>query len=269
MPELASRPQEAPAPTLRAELTSIETQARSPETGPRPLVSRRHGRRDWLLRRLLALTDVASLTAALALALALLGGVRGHGWRELALYGLATLPAWVVLFKMYGLYERDAKRLHHSTLDDLPALFHALLLGGLLMWCYFVALAPARLSSQTVLAFGGLALVLVLAGRTLARAGLLRALSPERVLLIGSGDAGGPFIELMRARPRRFQPIGAVRCGDREEPAGAMPCLGSLKDVAELPACSKSIAWGASSSPTSRSSATCCCECCTSARRSR
>src|SRR5207249_2036366 len=127
----------------------------------------------WFLRRLLALTDVACLTAALALALALLGGVRGHGWRELALYGLATLPAWVVLFKMYGLYERDAKRLNHSTLDDLPALFHALLLGCVLLWCWFVIAAPAKLVFGTVLIFGALALTLVLTGRALTRAGFV------------------------------------------------------------------------------------------------
>jgi exopolysaccharide biosynthesis polyprenyl glycosylphosphotransferase len=214
----------------------VSDRPRPAQPARRTLVARRHGRRDWFLRRLLALTDVAGLTAALALALALLGGVRGHGWRELALYGLGTLPAWVVLFKMYGLYERDAKRLNHSTLDDLPALFHALLLGGLLTWCYFLVFAPTRLSSETILVFGGLALALVLSGRTLVRAGVLRVLSPERVLLIGSGDASGALIEVMRARARRFVPIGVVTCGDADQAVPALPHLGSLNNIVELPA---------------------------------
>src|SRR5207245_7385929 len=133
------------------------------------------------------------------------------------------------------LYERDAKRLSHSTLDDLPALFHALLLGGLLTWSYFLALSPARLSSQATLAFGGIALVLVVCGRMLARAGLLRVLSPERVLLIGSGEASGAFIELMRARSRRFEPIGVVSCNDHDGNRSVLPRLGALERVADLP----------------------------------
>lgn len=55
----------------------------------------------------------------------------------------------VALVKLYGLYERDAKRLSHSTLDDLPSLFHGLLLGCLLTWCWFVVVAPAKLTSTT------------------------------------------------------------------------------------------------------------------------
>src|SRR5438132_1011437 len=118
MPETASLP-----PLGRAETIDASVRSRWPRPAPavrRTLVARRHGRRDWFLRRLLALTDLASVTAALALALLLLGGTSRHPWQTQLLYGLATLPAWVVLFKMYGLYERDAKRLSHSTLDDLP-----------------------------------------------------------------------------------------------------------------------------------------------------
>src|SRR6185312_4698761 len=120
------------------------------------LVARSYGRRDWFLRRLLALSDIGWLAAAMLLATALAGGTAAHPWTLLLLYGLLTLPWWVVLFKMYGLYERDAKRLSHTTLDDLPSLFHALLLGSLLMWCYFVVLAPAKLTSETILEFGGI-----------------------------------------------------------------------------------------------------------------
>jgi FlaA1/EpsC-like NDP-sugar epimerase len=143
-------------------------------------VARGYGRRDWFLRRLLAATDVVCLAVAMAVTVGLAGGRGGHSWQELLLYGLVTLPAWVVLFKMYGLYERDAKRLSHNTLDDLPSLFHGLLSGCLLLWCWFAVVAPARLMFTAILAFGALAMVLVLAGRALARAGFLRVSSPER-----------------------------------------------------------------------------------------
>jgi exopolysaccharide biosynthesis polyprenyl glycosylphosphotransferase len=151
------------------------------------------------------------------------------------LYGLITLPGWVVLFKMYGLYERDAKRLSHSTLDDLPSLFHGLLLGCLLMWCWFVVVAPAKLMFTAILAFGGLAMVLVLTGRVLARAGLLRLISPERVLLIGTGQASGALIEKMRAKASlRLEPIGMVSCDHDAARAVDLPLLGCLEHV-DLP----------------------------------
>ncbi len=201
----------------------------------RTLVARGYRRRDWYLRRLLAVSDAVCLAAAMALAIALAGGARGHAWLELTLYGLITLPAWVVLFKMYGLYERDAKRLSHSTLDDLPSLFHGLLLGCLLLWCWFVAVAPAKLMFTAILLFGALTMAFVLAGRVLARAGFRRLISPERVLLVGTGPASGALIEKMRAKASlRLEPIGMVSC---EEDAGevlALPRLGTLEGV-DLP----------------------------------
>jgi exopolysaccharide biosynthesis polyprenyl glycosylphosphotransferase len=201
----------------------------------RSLVARGYGRRDWFLRRLLAVSDAACVAIAMAVAMVVVGGTRGHSWQQYLLYGLITLPAWVVLFKMYGLYERDAKRLSHSTLDDLPSLFHALLLGCLLMWCWFVVVAPAKLMFTAILVFGGLAMVLVVAGRVLARAGFSRLVSPERVLLIGTGQASGALIEKMRARASlRLEPIGMVSCARDAGQVLALPQLGCLEEV-DLP----------------------------------
>jgi exopolysaccharide biosynthesis polyprenyl glycosylphosphotransferase len=205
------------------------------------LVARDYSHRDWYLRRLLAVSDTAVLTLAMALALGLVGGDSGQGHHPsqqyllLLLYGLATLPVWVLILKMYGLYERDARRLSHSTLDDLPALFHALLLGCLLMWCYFATIAPAKLMFATILLFGALALMLITGARALTRASFRRLVAPERVMLIGSGPASGALIEKLHAKTSlRLEPIGMVSCDDdAEEPAG-LPCLGALKDV-DLP----------------------------------
>jgi exopolysaccharide biosynthesis polyprenyl glycosylphosphotransferase len=163
--------------------------------------------------------------------IALIGATRGHPWRDL-LFGLVTLPAWTVLFKMYGLYERDAKRLSHSTLDDLPSLFHGLLLGCLLLWCWFAAAAPAKLMFTAVLAFGALALALVITGRMVARWGLIRLASPERVLLIGAGQAGGALIEKMRAKGSlRLEPIGVVTCVENARQPLALRRLGCLEKI--------------------------------------
>jgi exopolysaccharide biosynthesis polyprenyl glycosylphosphotransferase len=196
------------------------------------LVAWRYGWSDWLLRRLLAAGDAVSLAAALALSLAATGGRPAHPWGEWLLYGLATVPVWIVLFKLYGLYGRDARRLSHGTLDDLPSLFHALLLGCLLMWCYFAALAPARLTSSAVLVFAGLALPLVLIARALVRTCFSRTISPERVALIGTGRTAGALIEKMRARRSlRLNPVGIVSCDPTAPSSAGLPCLGRLGEV--------------------------------------
>jgi exopolysaccharide biosynthesis polyprenyl glycosylphosphotransferase len=201
----------------------------------RSLVARGYGRRDWFLRRLLAFSDVVCLALAMAVAMAGLGGTPGHSWQQYLLYGLITLPAWVVLLKVYGLYERDAKRLSHSTLDDLPPLFHCLLLGCLLMWCWFVLVAPAKLPFATILLFAALAMVLVLVGRLLVRGGFLRVVLPERVLLIGTGHASGALIEKMRTKTSLgLQPIGMVSCDEGTGAAVALPRLGRLEEI-DLP----------------------------------
>jgi exopolysaccharide biosynthesis polyprenyl glycosylphosphotransferase len=234
MSEAAPLGTEAQAASLDAPFPPrIGPQTALPRVGT--LVAPNYGRRDWFLRRLLAVSDAGCLGLAMVAAMVLVGGRGGHPWDEYVLFGWITLPAWVVLFKFYGLYERDAKRLSHSTLDDLPPLFHGLVVGCLLMWCWFVLVAPAKLMFTAILAFGGLAMALVLAGRVLTRAGFLRLISPERVLLIGTGQSSGALIEKMRgSASRRLEPIGMVTCTDDADEVLGLPRLGCL-DAVSLP----------------------------------
>jgi hypothetical protein len=68
-------------------------------------------------------------------------------------------------------------------------------------------------------------MVLVLTGRVLARTGFVRLISPERVLLIGTGRASGALIEKMRAKASlRLEPIGMVNC--REDAGRCSGCRG-------------------------------------------
>jgi hypothetical protein len=72
------------------------------------LVARGYRRRDWLLRRLLAVSDAVCL----AVAMALVGGARGHSWQEYVLYGLITLPAWVVFSAQRSVRDIEVVELH-------------------------------------------------------------------------------------------------------------------------------------------------------------
>ena len=56
---------------------------------------------------------------------------------------LLTLPGWVVIAKLYGLYERDEERADHSTVDDLTGIFHLVTVG---VWLAFRPVLAERRS---------------------------------------------------------------------------------------------------------------------------
>ena len=96
-------------------------------------------RRDFALRRLLALADVVAVTGALAIAMTQFGypAYKDVNTTERLGWSLLALPFWILVFKSYGLYDRDSKRVSHSTVDELPRLFHAVVIGGLGLWVFF------------------------------------------------------------------------------------------------------------------------------------
>ena len=81
--------------------------------------------RGALFRRLLALADTGALIAALAVAyLAVLGTDVSS-----LLWGLVFAPVWILVIKLHGLYDLDHRRIRHSTLDELPVLISASIIG--------------------------------------------------------------------------------------------------------------------------------------------
>ena len=208
------------------------------EAAGRPLaaqvVARRYARRDFFLRRLLALCDLVAVAAALLATLAISAGPADLG---AAYWALASAPGWLVLFKLYGLYDRDIKRVSHTTLDDVPALFHALLVGSLLEWIYFRAVGAGKLVFADVLVFAAIAGALLVIGRASARGLLRRLLSTERVLVIGSGPGLLALVAKMRAHPKyRLEPIG-IMSSAADAAAFGLPAVGrlgvdSLREVA-------------------------------------
>jgi exopolysaccharide biosynthesis polyprenyl glycosylphosphotransferase len=69
--------------------------------------------RDVRLRRMLAVADVgAGAIASLLIA----------GSTVRAMWALALLPAWVLIAKLLGLYDRDQRSIRHLTVDELPVI---------------------------------------------------------------------------------------------------------------------------------------------------
>ena len=151
-------------------------------------------RRGWLVRRALLLADVVGLTAAFMLATVLWAGEarvdRVSGAQEL-LFFLAGLPVLVVLAKLYGLYDRDEERTDHSTVDDVNGVFH---LVTVFVWVFYVITRATDVADPPLMrlvAFWGIAVVLVTGGRAVARATVRRSVAYlQNTIIVGAGEIG-------------------------------------------------------------------------------
>lgn len=125
------------------------------------------------MRRALVVADIAGLVLSFALSIALFRARIGPTdpvavEREIILF-IATLPGWVLLARLHGLYDRDEERASHSTLDDLVGVFHLVTVGTFLFWAgaWFTGLAEPY--PPKLLTFWVLAVVLVALARVAAR----------------------------------------------------------------------------------------------------
>jgi exopolysaccharide biosynthesis polyprenyl glycosylphosphotransferase len=193
-------------------------------------VTARRTTRDSALRRLLLAGDLLAVLLALSLAVTLGPTARGsHNF----LWGLFALPLMALLFKLYGLYDRDVKRISHSTVDDLPWLFHATVIGVLLLWLYSRSTPMGRLDYGEILFFGLGVMVLVTALRFVVRSLAAALIGFDRALLVGGGPLANAFVRKLAAHPEyRVQVIGALIPEQSEtKPNDALPVLGTLHQV--------------------------------------
>lgn len=138
--------------------------------------------RDALRRRMLAAAD------AIAVASASLGtwGISGRH-TSLLFWTAVSLPMWLLLAKLHGLYDRDHRALRHLTSDELPSLITWATTGTAAL-TVSLALTPAGgLSAASALRFWTVMVVAAPLLRAICRVLWRRFTPPERVLIVGSG----------------------------------------------------------------------------------
>jgi exopolysaccharide biosynthesis polyprenyl glycosylphosphotransferase len=212
-----------------ARLRPVAVRVQDPPVASPSVVAPSYLPQDYWTRRLLAAADISAIFLALVVAAAA-ASVRSDT-PEYLLFGALTLPAWLVLFKAYGLYDRDMKRVSHTTIDDLPWLFHALLLGGLLLWAYYRVLPVKQLVLPEVVAFATVALASILLLRSLVRHLTVRVLGPERVLIVGDPQTTN-LVSKLRAHPEYgLEPVGVVSQPTWLEQPSTLPVVGRLEEA--------------------------------------
>ena len=173
-------------------LSALDGNARDILARQRRLAATR--RRGWLVRRSLLAADIVGLSLAFALALVVFGsrGASDHvpAWTELVVF-LFTLPGWVVVAKLHGLYDRDEERADHSTADDVVGVFHLVTIGAwlFLIGAWFTNVAEPELLKLST--FWLLAAALVTGLRAAARAWCRQSVAyMQNTVIVGAGDVG-------------------------------------------------------------------------------
>jgi exopolysaccharide biosynthesis polyprenyl glycosylphosphotransferase len=165
------------------------------DVDPRTLqiVANRRGRdrvrrRGWLVRRLLLVADLVGLIGAFALTEAFLTySAQPSEWIAL----LAALPVWILMAKLYGLYDRDEERADHSTVDDLVGVFHLVTVGAWLVLLGVRVTGAAAPGFPKLAGFWILAILLIVAARAAARTAAHRSvLYIQNMVIVGAGDVG-------------------------------------------------------------------------------
>src|SRR5262249_50987218 len=146
------------------------------------------------MRRMLVAADLTGI--ALAFLVASLAdhpsGVSDHVDRlNEVLFFVAIMPLWIVLAKLYGLYDRDEERADHSTVDDFVAVFHLVTASVWLFWLLTAATGVVSPPLNRLVLLWTSAVVLVTVLRAIAR-GLCRRSTAylQNTIIVGAGDVG-------------------------------------------------------------------------------
>jgi exopolysaccharide biosynthesis polyprenyl glycosylphosphotransferase len=187
-------------------------------------------RRGAMLRRLLALGDWTAVIATLCVVTA------ATSTTDVATLFWAVLvsPVWILVVKLHGLYDNDHRRIRHSTLDELPALVSASVLGTLALDGLLALTPVGPLSPTSAILLGLGALVASFALRGTIRFLWHRLTGLATGLVIGPPRVVDTVARRVSTHPEtRLALVGYL---SREEGSTAteLPRLGSLDDISDV-----------------------------------
>jgi exopolysaccharide biosynthesis polyprenyl glycosylphosphotransferase len=174
-------------------------------------VTRTAGRLDRGRTWILAAGDLAALTVAYAMCLALSAQIGAFApvsapvWL-LGLLAALAVPAWLALFTAHKLYGQDSLRISIASFDEVGDVFHALLAGSLVLLIVDQGLRHLAgwwvYSAVEAAIFLTVALLLVPLTRGSLRSWLFpRVMRPRRTILVGTGPAVARVERKLAAHP--------------------------------------------------------------------
>ena len=209
------------------------------------LRARRNGasrRRGWVIRRALAAADVTGILLAFVLTqLAFAGNEtpvdQVSPGVEVVLFAL-SLPLWVVLGRLYGLYAGDEERANHSTADDFFGVFNMLTVGAWVLFGLAYVFRFASPSFPKLALFWVLSVGFVVLGRAVARTVVRRTDAYiQNTIVVGAGHIGQRVAcKLLQHPEYGVNVIGFVDDSPRVRGAGlgGLTVLGGTARLPEL-----------------------------------
>jgi exopolysaccharide biosynthesis polyprenyl glycosylphosphotransferase len=196
-------------------------------------------RRGWFVRRMLVMADLVGLTLAfLAATLLLEQSARSDAVSfqlELLIFCL-SLPAWVIVAKLYGLYDFDEERTDHSTADDLVGVLHLVTVGSWLFFAFAAVTHRADPGFARLLGFWLFAIIVITAGRAIARGISRRHLAyVQNTIIVGAGDVGQLVAKKLRQHPEYGLNLVGFVDGDPKERSESLTDIALLGGLQQLP----------------------------------
>ncbi len=198
--------------------------------------------RGWLVRRMLVLADVSGLVVAFALAVVIFRSRVGPedpvgAHREIPLF-VVTLPLWVMLARLHGLYDRDEERASHSTRDDLVGVFHLVTVGTFLFFAGAWLTGLAKPYPPKLLTFWVLAIAFIALARVFARAfARTRPAYVQNAVIVGADGVGTLVARKILDHPEYGVNIVGFVDPQAERGttvAGGVPVLGPPEELPEI-----------------------------------
>jgi exopolysaccharide biosynthesis polyprenyl glycosylphosphotransferase len=202
-------------------------------------------RRGWLIRRMLLLADVVGLVAAFVVAEF---GTWTIASGRILLFS-ATLPGWILIARLYGLYDHDEERTDHSTIDEVVAVFHVVTIGTWLLFVVWILFFADRgtgvlAAGWSAVTFWLAAVVLVSVARGTARwVSRQQLMYLQNTVIVGAGEIGQLIAhKLLQHREYGINLVGFVDAEPKERredlahltvlgPPEQLPALVEMFDV--------------------------------------
>jgi exopolysaccharide biosynthesis polyprenyl glycosylphosphotransferase len=166
--------------------------------------------RDRIFRHAVASADAVAAGLALIVAVVVLGD------DQLQLASIGALPLALVPGRVIGIADRDAIVLRRSTLDESPELFQLATLYALLTWLLQGMLVDGNLSRLQVAGLWCVLFVMLLGGRSAARALARRSAPAERCLLLGEAGTTERIADKLESSGVKATPVGFLPLVERD-----------------------------------------------------